>query len=100
MLNKYILSDIQDGLNSIKIGFYNILFPICKGEIKEYTLELPINFLIVSYVLQILSQEFPDIVIDLQYANREECEYNIKSSEFDVKLRIQKINNTLRFKRI
>lgn len=49
---KYARSDINDGINSLKIGIGNIISCLLRKELMEYTLPFKINYLIAVGVLQ------------------------------------------------
>ena len=51
-MNKYIESDIKDGLNLLKIGLCNLIYSMIKENIKEYTLNIPINIHIIINLLK------------------------------------------------
>ena len=51
-MNKYIESDIKDGLNLLKIGLGNLIHSMIKENIKEYTLSIPINIHVIINLLK------------------------------------------------
>lgn len=51
-MNKYIESDIKDGLNLLKIGLGNLIHSMIKENIKEYTLNIPINIHVIINLLK------------------------------------------------
>lgn len=51
-MNKYIESDIKDGLNLLKIGIGNLIHSMIKENIKEYTLNIPINIHMIISLLK------------------------------------------------
>lgn len=51
-MNKYIESDIKDGLNSIKIGLGNLIHSMIKENIKEYTINIPIDIHVIISLLK------------------------------------------------
>lgn len=51
-MNKYIESDIKDGLNLLKIGLGNLIHSMIKENIKEYTFNIPINIHVIINLLK------------------------------------------------
>lgn len=51
-MNKYIESDIKDGLNLLKIGLGNLIHSMIKENIKEYTLNIPVNIHVIINLLK------------------------------------------------
>lgn len=49
---KYARSDINDGINSLKIGIGNIISCLLRKELTEYTLPFKVNYLIAVGALQ------------------------------------------------
>ena len=50
-MNKYIESDIREGLNKLRIGLGNLFLTIARGEIEQYTSNIPITTDIIASVL-------------------------------------------------
>lgn len=83
---KYANSDINDGVNSVKIGLGNIIASLIKKEIAEYTLPFKINYLIASGALKemfknanfLYSDKFININIENQSINIYFNDDNIK----------------------
>jgi hypothetical protein len=50
-MNKYIKSDIREGLNKLRIGLGNLFLTIARGEIEQYESNIPINTDIIASVL-------------------------------------------------
>lgn len=51
---KYAITDIQDGVNYLKIGVSNIVTSLIKGDIKEFIIPFSINYLIILGILKSL----------------------------------------------
>lgn len=51
-MNKYIESDVKDGLKLLKIGLGNLIHSMIKENIKEYTLNIPININVIINLLK------------------------------------------------
>lgn len=51
-MNKYIESDVKDGLKLLKIGLGNLIYSMIKENIKEYTLNIPINIHVIINLLK------------------------------------------------
>ena len=56
-MNKYIESDVKDGLNLLKIGLGNLVYSMIKENIKEYTINIPIDIHIIISLLKGLDPE-------------------------------------------
>lgn len=50
-MNKYIESDIREGLNKLRIGLGNLFLTVARGEIKQYKSNIPITTDIIASVL-------------------------------------------------
>lgn len=50
-MNKYIESDIRDGLESIRIGLCNIMYSMLKEDIKVYKLKVPFECTLIPWIL-------------------------------------------------
>ena len=54
---KYANSDINDGINSLKIGIGNIIVSLVKRKIPEYVVPNNLNYLMVVGALQEMFKE-------------------------------------------
>lgn len=54
---KYANSDINDGINSLKIGIGNIIVSLVKRKISEYVVPNSLNYLMVIGALQEMFKE-------------------------------------------
>ena len=54
---KYANSDINDGINSLKIGIGNIIVSLVKKKISEYIIPNSLNYLMVIGALQEMFKE-------------------------------------------
>lgn len=54
---KYANSDINDGINSLKIGIGNIIVSLVKKKISEYVVPNSLNYLMVIGALQEMFKE-------------------------------------------
>lgn len=54
---KYANSDINDGINSLKIGIGNIIVSLVKRKISEYIVPNSLNYLMVIGALQEMFKE-------------------------------------------
>ena len=54
---KYANSDINDGINSLKIGIGNIIVSLIKKKISEYVVPNCLNYLMVIGALQEMFKE-------------------------------------------
>lgn len=54
---KYANSDINDGINSLKIGIGNIIVSLVKRKISEYIVPNSLNYLMVTGALQEMFKE-------------------------------------------
>ena len=54
---KYANSDINDGINSLKIGIGNIIVSLVKRKISEYVFPNNLNYLMVIGALQEMFKE-------------------------------------------
>lgn len=54
---KYANSDINDGINSLKIGIGNIVVSLVKKKISEYVVPNSLNYLMVIGALQEMFKE-------------------------------------------
>lgn len=50
-MNKYIESDIREGLNKLRIGLGNLFLTIARGEIEQYESNIPITTDVIASVL-------------------------------------------------
>lgn len=50
-MNKYIESDIREGLNKLRIGLGNLFLAIARGEIEQYESNIPMSTDIIASVL-------------------------------------------------
>lgn len=48
---KYARFDIEDGLNSMKIGISNIIFKLVTDQIKEFTIPVRVSIPILGSIL-------------------------------------------------
>lgn len=51
-MNKYIESDIRDGLNILTIGLCNLVHSMIEENIKEYTIDIPIDIHVIISLLK------------------------------------------------
>lgn len=69
-MNKYIETDISDGIVSINIGIQNIMASISKGEIKEYILKAPLDVNAIKYLLKSVPlKDFKNNILYYEYNN-------------------------------
>lgn len=61
---KYAKNDISDGIKSLSIGIGNIVAAIVRKELSEYTLDMPMDYFLMTGALR---KMFPGI--DIRYAD-------------------------------
>lgn len=61
---RYAKNDISDGIKSLSIGIGNIVAAIVRKELSEYTLDMPMDYLLMTGALR---KMFPGI--DIRYAD-------------------------------
>lgn len=61
---KYVKKDISDGIKSLSIGIGNIVATIVRKELSEYTLDMPMDYFLMTGALR---RMFPGI--DIKYAD-------------------------------
>lgn len=64
MMIKYAKNDISDGIKSLSIGVGNIVAAIVRKELSEYTLDIPMDYFLMTGALR---KMFPGI--DIRYAD-------------------------------
>ncbi len=66
-MNKYIKTDIIDGLQQVRIGIQNILSAILTREIETYILEYPLDKKIFIGILNQFNPEYQILYADNYY---------------------------------
>lgn len=61
---KYARFDIEDGLNSMKIGIINIIFKLVTNQIKEFIIPVKVSIPILGSILDELYKSIKVIHVD------------------------------------
>ena len=64
MMIKYAKNDISNGIKLLSIGIGNIVAAIVRKELSEYTLDIPMDYFLMTGALR---KMFPGI--DIRYAD-------------------------------